>query len=98
MTDSGKLVVDIVQQGIWDMPLESMPLASGYLKATALADETIAAKADISIRNFRGGITLSSMAYQLFSERVPDVLAFSVFGWSYRRFGALRSEERRVGK
>ncbi|ALG10733.1 KedN5 family methylcobalamin-dependent radical SAM C-methyltransferase [Kibdelosporangium phytohabitans] len=89
MTESGKLVVDIVQQGIWDMPLESMPLASGYLKAVALADDEIAKACDIQIRNFRGGITLSSMAYQLFSERVPDVLAFSVFGWSYRAFGSL---------
>jgi radical SAM C-methyltransferase len=89
MTDSGKLTVDLVQQGIWDMPLESMPLASGYLKATAIADDVLAMNFDINIRNFRGGITLSSMAYQLFSERVPDVLAFSVFGWSYRAFGAL---------
>ncbi|GAB3473466.1 KedN5 family methylcobalamin-dependent radical SAM C-methyltransferase [Amycolatopsis cihanbeyliensis] len=89
MIDNGKLTVDIVQQGIWDMPLESMPLASGYLKATALADDVLATKFDINIRNFRGGVTLSSMAYQLFSERVPDVLAFSVFGWSYRAFGAL---------
>jgi radical SAM superfamily enzyme YgiQ (UPF0313 family) len=89
MTDSGKLTVDIVQQGVWDMPLESMPLASGYLKATALADDVLAMRFDIDIRNFRGGVTLSSMAYQLFGERVPDVLAFSVFGWSYRAFGAL---------
>jgi len=89
MADSGKLTVDIVQQGIWDMPLESMPLASGYLKATVLADDLLATKFDVSIRNFRGKVTLSSMAYQLFSERVPDVLAFSVFGWSYRAFGAL---------
>ncbi|MER7015282.1 KedN5 family methylcobalamin-dependent radical SAM C-methyltransferase [Saccharopolyspora sp. NPDC000359] len=89
MAASGKLTVDIVQQGIWDMPLESMPLASGYLKATVLADEELARRFDVNIRNFRGGVTLSSMAYQLFSERVPDVLAFSVFGWSYRAFGAL---------
>jgi hypothetical protein len=89
MTDSGKLTVDIVQQGIWDMPLESMPLAAGYLKATAIADDVLALKFDIDIRNFRGGTTLSAMAYQLFGERVPDVLAFSVFGWSFRAFGAL---------
>ncbi|WP_051473266.1 KedN5 family methylcobalamin-dependent radical SAM C-methyltransferase [Saccharomonospora piscinae] len=89
MPDSGKLTVDLVQQGIWDMPLESMPLASGYLKATALADDTIATNFDINIRNFRGKVTLSSMAYELFGDRVPDVLAFSVFGWSYRAFGAL---------
>lgn len=89
MTESGKVIVDLVQQGIWDMPLESMPLASGYLKSTALADDRIAQNFDINIRNFRGGVTLSTMAYQLFSERVPSIVAFSVLGWNYRTFGAL---------
>jgi radical SAM superfamily enzyme YgiQ (UPF0313 family) len=83
------MIADLVQQGIWDMPLESMPLASGYLKSTALSDDRIADAYDINIRNFRGGITLSSMAYDLFHERVPDVLAFSVLGWNFRTFGSL---------
>jgi radical SAM C-methyltransferase len=79
----------LVQQGIWDMALESMPLASGYLKATALADQRVAAGMDIHIRNFDGGSTLFGMANDLFHDGVPDVLAFSVLGWNYRNFAAL---------
>ncbi|WP_409464564.1 KedN5 family methylcobalamin-dependent radical SAM C-methyltransferase [Amycolatopsis sp. GA6-003] len=71
------------------MSLESMPLASGYLKATALADERVAAAAEIEIRNFDGGATLFGMANELFADGAPDVLAFSVLGWNYREFGAL---------
>lgn len=33
-----RLRVVLVQQGVWDMPLESLPLASGYLKAMVLGD------------------------------------------------------------
>ena len=83
------LQVWLVQQGVWAMSLESMPLASGYLKATALQDEHIAANADIQIHNFDGGSTLFGMANDLFAAGTPDVLAFSVLGWNYQVFAAL---------
>ncbi|MGW7533027.1 KedN5 family methylcobalamin-dependent radical SAM C-methyltransferase [Amycolatopsis sp. NPDC054798] len=83
------LRVWLVQQGVWAMSLESMPLASGYLKATALRDERVAAAAEIEIRNFDGGATLFGMANELFADGAPDVLAFSVLGWNYREFAAL---------
>ncbi|CAM3874528.1 KedN5 family methylcobalamin-dependent radical SAM C-methyltransferase [Kibdelosporangium persicum] len=83
------LKVWLVQQGVWAMSLESMPLASGYLKATALRDEHIAANADIRIHNFDGGSTLFGMANDLFAAGTPDVLAFSVLGWNYQEFSAL---------
>ncbi|MEU7742763.1 KedN5 family methylcobalamin-dependent radical SAM C-methyltransferase [Nonomuraea sp. NPDC049158] len=89
MAPTGKCLVYLVQQGVWDMPLESMPLASGYLKSTALADHRIYQNAELEIRNFRGGTTLSSMANQLFEDRVPDIIGFSVLGWNHRTFGAL---------
>ncbi|MGW5668281.1 KedN5 family methylcobalamin-dependent radical SAM C-methyltransferase [Micromonospora sp. NPDC003776] len=84
-----KRIVWIVQQGIWDMPKESMPLAAGYLKATALACEPIRDEMDIQILNFGGGDTVTVMAETMFSGGAPDVLAFSVFGWNYHAFGAL---------
>lgn len=84
-----KRTVRLVQQGVWDMPLESLPLAVGYLKAMALSDADIRARADIEISNFRGGATHVQMAYELFRGEVPDLLAFSVFGWNLRAFGAL---------
>jgi radical SAM C-methyltransferase len=86
---AGRIRVYLIQQGIWEMPLESMPLASGYLKATALADEELRNLLDIQIVNFRGGVTLPAMASRLFAGGAPDILACSVLGWNYRAFGAL---------
>ncbi|MEU5940789.1 KedN5 family methylcobalamin-dependent radical SAM C-methyltransferase [Micromonospora sp. NPDC047548] len=83
------LTVDIVQQGAWDMPLDSMPLAAGYLKASLDADVDIGGEVDVRIRNFRGGVGLPDMARELFGERVPNVIAFSVLGWNYRNFATL---------
>lgn len=89
MTHDNPTKVCLVQQGVWDMPLESMPLASGYLKSMALSDARIRREANIEIVNFRGGVTNTMMANTLFTEGVPDVIAFSVLGWNYRAFGAL---------
>ncbi|GAA1858820.1 KedN5 family methylcobalamin-dependent radical SAM C-methyltransferase [Asanoa iriomotensis] len=84
-----KTSVYFLQQGIWDMPLESMPLAAGSLKATALADERIRGATDFTILNYRGGVTQTQMADDLVRKGVPDVLACSVFGWNFRTFGAI---------
>ena len=84
-----RIRVFLVQQGIWDMPLESMPLASAYLKATALADDRIRDACEIEVHNFRGGATNVVMANALFGGEIPDIIAFSVLGWNYASFGAL---------
>ncbi|MEU0336045.1 KedN5 family methylcobalamin-dependent radical SAM C-methyltransferase [Streptomyces sp. NPDC006193] len=90
MENSPKKKVLLIQQGVWAMSLESMPLASGYLKATALADSRIREEMDIEIRNFDGGATLVGMAQELFGGgQIPDVIAFSVLGWNFRTFGCL---------
>lgn len=89
MTADGRIIVNILQQGVWDMPFESMPLAAGYLKSTAYADARIEAGADIRICNYRGAVTLPMMAADLFKDNMPDVLACSVLGWNYRAFGTL---------
>ncbi len=81
--------VFLVQQGVWEMPLESMPLAAAYLKSVALADDRIRANTTISIHNFRGGTTNAVMANAMFTDGTPDVLAFSVMGWNHYSFGAL---------
>ncbi|MGW5063885.1 KedN5 family methylcobalamin-dependent radical SAM C-methyltransferase [Streptomyces sp. NPDC004096] len=84
-----KISVYLVQQGIWDMPLESMPLASAYLKATALTDDRIRDAFDIRIINYRGGTTLTKIANEIFEDGPPDILACSVLGWNFRTFGSL---------
>jgi radical SAM C-methyltransferase len=91
-----KRSVWLVQQGIWDMPKESMPLAAGYLKAAALADEGIGREMAVRIFNFGGGDTLTGMAERLFSRGVPDILAFSVFGWNYSSFGKLAEAYKQI--
>jgi radical SAM C-methyltransferase len=79
----------LVQQGVWDMALESMPLAIGYLKASVLGDEHLAAEVDVELFNFKGGATTTEIATRLFGGPPPDVLAFSVLGWNYRTFGEI---------
>ncbi|WHT23334.1 KedN5 family methylcobalamin-dependent radical SAM C-methyltransferase [Crossiella sp. CA-258035] len=79
----------MIQQGVWDMPLESMPLAAGYMKAMALTDPRTGPHVDIDIVNYRGEVTLAAMANDLLRAGPPDILAFSVFGWNYRAFGSL---------
>ncbi|WP_260478924.1 KedN5 family methylcobalamin-dependent radical SAM C-methyltransferase [Kibdelosporangium aridum] len=85
-----------MQQGVWDLPLESMPLASGYLKAMALADDRLRDRVDITIHNFRGGDSLTKMAHRIFRDAPPDVIAFSVLGWNFREFGALAETFKQV--
>jgi len=87
----------LVQQGVWDMPLESLPLASAYMKATALDDPVIAARCEVEIANFKGGMSNAAMANSLFgsSEQI-DVLAFSVLGWNYASFGALAATYKQI--
>jgi radical SAM C-methyltransferase len=76
--------VTLVQQGVWAMPLESMPLAMGYLKAAVDADEGLRGECETTIVNLRGGTSVGTTMSAVFAEAVPDVLAISVFGWNFR--------------
>ncbi|MDH6128357.1 KedN5 family methylcobalamin-dependent radical SAM C-methyltransferase [Kitasatospora sp. GP82] len=91
-----QLRVTLVQQGVWDMPLESMPLASGYLKAMVLQDQELSRKTSVEICNFRGRVTHGEMAGKLFHGELPDVLAFSALGWNVRAFGSLAATYRQL--
>lgn len=91
-----QLRVALVQQGVWDMPLESMPLASGYLKAMILDDPGLRSAAVVEICNFRGRVTHGEMAHRLFREELPDLVGFSVLGWNVRAFGALAATYRQL--
>jgi radical SAM superfamily enzyme YgiQ (UPF0313 family) len=78
------------------MPKESMPLAAGYLKAAALQSEAVRDEFDIRILNFGGGDSVTFIAETMFSEGLPDVLAFSVLGWSYFTFGNIAEGYKQV--
>ncbi len=83
------LQVRLVQQAAWDVPVDTMPLAVGYLKAVLDADVDLASAVSTEICNFRGGASLHDMARRLFADGAPDLIAFSVLGWNYRTFGYL---------
>jgi radical SAM C-methyltransferase len=90
------LTVALVQQGVWDTPLESMPLAMGYLKAMVIADPQLRNAVDVNLANFRGGEGSAQMAETLLAGRCPDVVAFSVCGWNYHQFGAVAETFRQL--
>jgi len=83
------LKVILVQQAAWDVPVDTMPLAAGYLKAVIDADAELDGAVDVQICNFRGGASLYDMVRRLLAGPVPDIIAFSVLGWNYRSFGCL---------
>ncbi|GAB3556031.1 radical SAM superfamily enzyme YgiQ (UPF0313 family) [Actinopolyspora lacussalsi] len=83
------LTVKLVQQGVWHMSRESMPLAAGYLAASVESDANLREECDVSIENFPGNLTPIEMAIQLLRGGVPDVVGFSVLGWNVRQFSAL---------
>jgi radical SAM C-methyltransferase len=89
VADATNINVTLVQQGVWDMPKESMPLASGYLKSMIMDDVELARSVTVRICNFGGGAVHGEMAKSLFSGAPPDILAFSVLGWNVRAFGSL---------
>ncbi|MFE5565683.1 KedN5 family methylcobalamin-dependent radical SAM C-methyltransferase [Amycolatopsis japonica] len=76
--------VVLVQQGVWAMPLESMPLAAGYLKAAVDADVRLNGSVQCEIVNLRGGQSVGAANSLIFGAGTPDVLAISVFGWNFR--------------
>jgi radical SAM superfamily enzyme YgiQ (UPF0313 family) len=86
-----KLNVTLVQQGVWDQPKESMPLAAGYLKAVVLDDSNLRERYTVEIVNFQGGVSNMEMVRRLLvdSDKVPDIIAFSVLGWNFHKFGAV---------
>lgn len=83
------LKIGVVQQSAWNLPVDSMPLAAGYLKAILDADPDLSTEVDVRIHNLRGGQSITEMAAAIFTDHRPDVLAFSVLGWNYRNFACL---------
>jgi radical SAM superfamily enzyme YgiQ (UPF0313 family) len=88
--------IGIVQQSAWDIPMDTVPLASGYLKATVESDPDLSGEVAARIYNFRGGASRMEMVKALLSDRPPDILALSIFGWNYRNFIALAETYKQV--
>lgn len=86
----------LVQQGVRDMRLESMPLAAGYLKAVAMADADIRQEMDVEILNLSGGLSTNAIVQRVLGAGIPDVLALSVFGWNLPTFGFIAETFRQL--
>src|SRR5262249_46257109 len=87
--------VHLVMQNAWNSELLSVPLALGYLKAYAEADDSIRRALDIRIFNYPRSTSVSQMAAELFRDP-PDILAFSVLGWNFQNFGHLSDTYRQI--
>ncbi|MFC4563609.1 KedN5 family methylcobalamin-dependent radical SAM C-methyltransferase [Nocardiopsis mangrovi] len=90
------LHVTLVQQGVWHMSKESMPLASGYLAAAIRANERLDRNFRVSIENFPGDVSPWEMSVRLLSGGTPDVVGFSVLGWNVRQFSAVAEAVKRA--
>ncbi len=86
---SDKLKVWLVQQGVWDLPKVSMPLAAGYLHAALLSDPEIASQVEVRVFPVGGAGGLQAQVPEILFDEIPDVLACTVWGWNYQSFGAL---------
>lgn len=90
-----KYKVALVIQNAWDTTQLTMPLALGYLKSFALADDDIREHFDIEIINYSRRASVSQMAIELF-ENPPDILGFSVLGWNFTAVGELATTYHQV--
>lgn len=86
--------VALVQQGVWHMAKESMPLAAGYL--AAVTREQLGDRCDVRIFNASGSMTPLEMAVDVLRDGVPDVIGFSVLGWNVRQFAAVAETIKQV--
>ena len=86
MKTRGRLLVHLVQQGVWAQEAGSMPLACGYLKAILDQDTTTKSMCKTTIYNFGGTATAQLIIRKLLEQGVPDIVGFSVFGWNYHLF------------
>ncbi|WP_321379952.1 KedN5 family methylcobalamin-dependent radical SAM C-methyltransferase [Rhizobium sp.] len=76
----------IVQQSVWHMAKESMPLAAGYVVAALRSNKNVSEKYDCDILNFSGEASPLEMALKIVDQGVPHVIGFSVLGWNYNQF------------
>lgn len=65
------LKVTLVQQGVWRMAKESMPLAASYLAAVVRTAPDLAGRYEVRILSFRGNLTPLEMAIEVLRDGVP---------------------------
>jgi radical SAM superfamily enzyme YgiQ (UPF0313 family) len=81
--------ITLVQQGVWHMQKESMPLAIGYLAAIIAGHERLSGRCFVEIKNYDGKKTAFDMAADLLCGSMPDIVGFSVLGWNIHQFASV---------
>lgn len=71
VTFSSRISVAVVQQSVWAVDFESMPLAAGYLVSALRADSAMNSYVDAVIHNFTGVATARDIALKILSEGPP---------------------------
>lgn len=94
-----KLRIVLIEQSVWrseGSAYLAMPLASGYLKATVLADPGLARACSVEILNFAGTEGAAEIIQRILADGIPDIVAFSVLGWNYATFGQVATALRQL--
>ena len=84
-----KFKVCMIQQSVWKVKVQSVPLAMGYLKACALKNKIIADYFNLEIHSFNLAQSNKHIVNQLFMGGVPDIVCFSVQGWNINNFAQI---------
>ena len=91
--------ITLAQQGVWRIDSrgpQSLPLAMGYLKATAYSDEAVRAETDIRVLSFSGMDSTLAVISRMLTPEIPDMIAFSIAGWNYHLFGRVAETYRQM--
>lgn len=84
-----KKKVFLVSYGVNTSRLESYPLACSYLKVYSEKDEEIRKSVEINIYNYTSRASTNQIIHKLLTGELPDIIAFSVYGWNYYKFIAI---------
>ena len=81
-----KYKICMIQQSVWKVKVQSVPLAMGYLKAYALQNKLIDENFRLEIYNFNLSHSNKHIINELLLSGIPDILCFSVQGWNVNNF------------
>lgn len=79
----------MVQQSVWKVKVQSVPLAMGYLKAYALQNEVISDHFNLEIYSFNLAHSNKHIIEHLYMDGIPDIICFSVQGWNINNFAQI---------
>jgi tRNA A37 methylthiotransferase MiaB len=89
----------LAQQSVWRAKAgaaESLPLASGYLKAVLETDTALRGEIETKIFSFSGSDSTLAVINAMFLDEMPDMLGCSIVGWNFHLFGRVSDTYRQL--